>query len=192
MNPETNGIDLRDERTFQELFRRFYPRVRLFAGRFLGDPMAVGDVVQEAFLYMWQQALRLPDEEAFKAYLYHCVKNKCLNYLRDCGRRGEMADLEEAAAEQAAEEWQADHWLIESELKARLLEEIDRLPEVRKEIMLMRLDGRSFEEISQELRLNINTLKTYKKQIYKELRFRLKDLEEGGALGVLLLGWLCL
>ena len=41
----------------------------------------------------------------------------------------------------------------------------------------MRLEGNSYEEISKELHLNINTLKTYKKQIYKDLRIRLKDLD---------------
>ena len=72
---------------------------------------------------------------------------------------------------------QVDYWIIENELRARILEEIDRLPDVRREIMLMRLEGNSYEEISKELHLNINTLKTYKKQIYKDLRIRLKDLD---------------
>ena len=44
--------------------------------------------------------------------------------------------------------------------------------------MLLRLEGNSFDEISRALHLNINTLKTYKKQIYRDLRVRLTDLGE--------------
>ncbi len=114
----------------------------------------------------------LTDETAFKAYLYSCVKNKCLNYLRD--HRGTLQTVELRECE---DDGQVDYWIIENELRARILEEIDRLPDVRREIMLMRLEGNSYEEISKELHLNINTLKTYKKQIYKDLRIRLKDLD---------------
>ena len=72
-------IDLRDERVLRELLGRFYARACVFAGRFLPDGMLAADLVQEAFLYMWQHVPVLTDETAFKAYLYSCVKNKCLN-----------------------------------------------------------------------------------------------------------------
>ncbi|MDE7074813.1 MAG: sigma-70 family RNA polymerase sigma factor [Odoribacter sp.] len=174
-------IDLRDEQVLREMFGRFYARACIFAGRFMRDGMLAADLVQEAFLYMWQNELVLTDELAFKAYLYNCVRNKCLNYLRDHRVELQMVELEEGIAD----EMQVDHWIIENELRARILEEIERLPDVRREIMMMRLEGNSFEEISKELHLNINTLKTYKKQIYKELRIRLKDLD-------VCIWWICL
>ena len=96
-----------------------------------------------------------------------------------------MQDLEE--------DWedgvQLDHWIIENDLRRRILEEINKLPEVRREIMLMRLEGNSFEEISKELNLNINTLKTNKKQAYRELRLRLADL--GNCIVLLLFMFVC-
>ncbi len=165
-------IDLRNERVLRELFGRFYARACVFAGRFLPDGMLAADLVQEAFLYMWQHVPVLMDETAFKAYLYSCVKNKCLNYLRD-----HRVTLQTVELRECEDDGQVDYWIIENELRARILEEIDRLPDVRREIMLMRLEGNSYEEISKELHLNINTLKTYKKQIYKDLRIRLKDLD---------------
>ena len=85
-----------------------------------------------------------------------------------------MEELEDSIED----ETRIDHWIIENELSARILHEIEKLPEIRKNIMLMRLDGHSYEEISRELNLNINTLKTHKKQAYRELRGRLADLSE--------------
>lgn len=167
-------IDLKDERVLREMFRKYFPRLRALATRLLRDEMLASDMVQEAFLYGWQKAPRLEGEAACKSYLYYCVRNKCLNYLRD--HRQELAA--EELQETLEDDFRVDHWIIENEVKARILEEIHRLPEVHRNIMLLRLEGNSFDEISRALHLNINTLKTYKKQIYRDLRVRLTDLGE--------------
>lgn len=173
MKKLTGTINLQDEKVLQEMFKRFYAQACLFAGRFLPEHV-VADIVQEAFLYMWQNVPTLPDEHAFKSYLYYYVKCKSLNYLRDHRTELAMEELEDSIED----ETHIDHWIIENELQARILHEIEKLPEIRKNIMLMRLEGHSYEEISKELNLNINTLKTHKKQAYRELRGRLADLSE--------------
>lgn len=173
MKKQAGAINLQDEKVLQEMFKRFYAQACLFAGRFL--PKEVGaDIVQEAFLYMWQNMPVFDREESFRAYLYCYVKSKCLNYLRDHREDLNMEILDE----RIEDEEKIDHWIIENELSARILHEIEKLPEIRKNIMLMRLDGHSYEEISKELNLNINTLKTHKKQAYRELRGYLSDLSE--------------
>lgn len=185
MERKPESINLKDERTFRDLFKRFYASACQFARHFLRDKMLAADMAQESFLYMWEHVQVLENEMAFKSYLYHCVKNKCLNYIRDHRVELSMQDLEE--------DWedgvQLDHWIIENDLRRRILEEINKLPEVRREIMLMRLEGNSFEEISKELNLNINTLKTNKKQAYRELRLRLADL--GNCIVLLLFMFVC-
>lgn len=165
-------IDLKHEPTLRELFRKFFPRAQSFATQLLRDKMTAANVIQEAFLYMWEKASVFPDEPSFKAYLYYCVKNRSLNYIRDHRVKRHMEELQEAWADEDA----VDRLLIKQELKARVLEEINRLPDVRKEILLLRLEGNSYDDISRELNLNINTLKTYRKQAYRELRGRLVDL----------------
>lgn len=163
-------INLQDEKVLKEMFKRFYAQACLFAERFLPGQV-VADVVQEAFLYMWQNVPTLSSEKAFKSYLYHYVRSKCLNYLRDHRVELQMEELKKGTED----EIQIDYWIIENELQARILEEIESLPDIRKNIILLRLEGHSYEEISKELNLNINTLKTHKKQAYRELRKRLAD-----------------
>lgn len=71
-----------------------------------------------------------------------------------------------------------DHLIIEQELKARILEEINKLSDVKRDIMLLRMKGYSYDEISEELSLSINTVKTHKKQAYKDLRIHLSDYNQ--------------
>ena len=68
--------------------------------------------------------------------------------------------------------------VIEHELKARILEEINKLSDVKREIMLLRMKGYSYDEISEELSLSINTIKTHKKQAYKDLKIYLSDYKQ--------------
>ena len=166
-------IDLRDSRIFRALYEDIYPSVYFFAMRLLNDNVVSEDIVQEAFLYMWQKNSSFHNVKAFKSYLYCCVKNNCMNYIRDHRSERDMQELDENIVDEVA----IDHLIIEQELRAQILEEINKLSEIKKDIMLLRLEGRSYNEISRHLDLSINTIKTHKKQIYKKLKIRLFDLK---------------
>ena len=180
---ETLEIDLKDPRIFEAVFDMFFHRAHSFALKILKDEMISADIVQEAFLYMWEKANYFSSMLSFKCYLYNCVKNKCLNYMRDYQVERKMRELEDVYFD----ETNIEHWIIEQELRARILEEINKLQGVKRDIMLLRLEGNSYDEISEELQLNINTVKNHKKQAYKELKIRLSDCEKYVFLIVLLL-----
>lgn len=58
------------------------------------------------------------------------------------------------------------------------MEEINKLSDVKRDIMLLRMEGYSYDEISEELSLSINTVKTHKKQAYKDLKLHLSDYNQ--------------
>lgn len=167
-------IEIKDERIFRSLFDLFYPRAYVFACHILQDTGAGADIAQEAFLYIWQKTSTFPNVQAFKVYLYQVLKNKCLNYMRDLHKSLDIEQWHEKIADNTA----LEHLIIEQELRARILQEINELSEIRRKIMLLRLEGKSFEEISRELNLNINTVKAHKKESYKFLRIKLSDYDK--------------
>ena len=166
---ETSEIDLKDSQIFKAIFNMFYPRAYTFTLKLLRDEVISADITQEAFLYMWEKAYRFPDMMSFKSYLYSCLKNKTLNYIRD--HKVERKDI-------FVDEVSIDHLVIEHELKAKILEEINKLSDVKRDIMLLRMKGYSYDEISEELSLSINTVKTHKKQAYKDLKVHLSDYNQ--------------
>ena len=171
---ETSEIDLKDTQIFKAIFNMFYPRAYTFTLKLLRDEVISADITQEAFLYMWEKAYRFPDMMSFKSYLYSCLKNKTLNYIRDHKVERIMEELKDVFVDDIL----VDHLIIEHELKARILEEINKLSDVKRDIMLLRMEGYSYDEISEELSLSINTVKTHKKQAYKDLKLHLSDYNQ--------------
>ena len=171
---ETSEIDLKETQIFKAIFNMFYPRAYTFTLKLLRDEVISADITQEAFLYMWEKAYRFPDMMSFKSYLYSCLKNKTLNYIRDHKVERNMEELKDVFVDDIL----VDHLIIEHELKARILEEINKLSDVKRDIMLLRMEGYSYDEISEELSLSINTVKTHKKQAYKDLKLHLSDYNQ--------------
>ncbi|MBC5621274.1 MULTISPECIES: sigma-70 family RNA polymerase sigma factor [Butyricimonas] len=171
---ETSEIDLKDAQIFKAVFNMFYPRAYTFTLKLLQDEVVSADITQEAFLYMWEKAYCFPDLLAFKSYLYSCLKNKTLNYIRDYRVERGMQELKDVFVDEV----DIDHLIIKQELKARILDEVNRLGGVKRDVILLRLEGYSYDEISEELGLSINTVKTHKKQAYKDLRIHLSDYSQ--------------
>ena len=159
---ETSEIDLKDSQIFKAIFNMFYPRAYTFTLKLLRDEVISADITQEAFLYMWEKAYRFPDMMSFKSYLYSCWKNKTLNSIRDHKVERNMEELEDIFVDEVS----IDHLVIEHELKAKILEEINKLSDVKRDIMLLRMKGYSYDEISEEVALIIDTVKTDKKHAY--------------------------
>lgn len=185
---ETTEIDLKNAQIFKAVFNMFYPRAYTFTLKLLRDEMVSADITQDAFIAMWEKAYCFSDLVTFKSYLYNCLKNKALNHIRDHRVEREMQELKDVFEDEIA----IDHLIIKQELKARILEEVNKLPGVKRDILLLRLDGYSYDEISEELRLNINTVKTHKKQAYRDLRIHLSDYDKCVFMLIMMLtAWFC-
>lgn len=171
---EMSVIEIGEPQVFRLLFDTFYPRACLFASKLVKSRDAGADIAQETFLYIWQNTRHFPHVLAFKSYLYTTLKCKCLNYIRDYRVVEDVDELKETVAEDRNEEC----LIIEQELKARILQEINKLPEMKREIMMLRLEGKQYEEISEQLHLSINTVKAHKKESHRQLRIGLSDCEK--------------
>lgn len=181
---EMSEVEVRDRKVFRLLFDTFFPRACFFAGRLLNDREAGADVAQEVFLSIWQKGECFQNLQVFKTYLYVALKHKCLNILRD---RPKLTGVEEIK-KLVSEEVRVDHLIIREEIKGRILCEIEKLPSVKRDIMMLRLEGRSYEDISRELGLSLNTVKTHKKESYKQLRIGLSNGEKLTMMCLLVLG----
>lgn len=66
---------------YEYLFATYYPRLHNYALCFLADGDAVGDIIQDCFMKLWEKRGELI-LQSVDALLFRMVRNQCLNYLR--------------------------------------------------------------------------------------------------------------
>ena len=139
-----------EDRAFTLLMRRHKEALYRFVRRYVGEPDAAYEVVQETFVAAWRAVDRFDGRRPFPTWLRAIALNKC----RDRGRRlavrrailGER-DLDGAEARSRADPGATpEEALARAEAVARLDRAIARLPAKLKEPLLLTW----FEEMSQQ------------------------------------------
>ncbi len=153
---------------FRELFNLYYPRLTLFAGKFLSSNQDIEDCVLECFNSLWEKREKLESREHAKSYLYTSVRNKCLNKLRSNKVR-QSIDIEEF--NDITDNKCVEISVIDSELHAMLFEAINKLPEdARKVIELNVFEKLKMHEIAEDMDISINQVKALKTKAIRELK----------------------
>jgi len=76
-----------DENAFRELVEPYGRELQLHCYRILGSLQDAEDQVQETFLAAWRALGDFEGRATLRAWLYRIATNRCLNALRDRGRR---------------------------------------------------------------------------------------------------------
>ena len=155
---------------FDILFEKYYERLVLFAEGYVGDLKTAEDMVQDVFLALLSRK-DLKDVEYSRSYLYSCVKNGCVDYLRKL----KITDPLDVKLFDAAY-YTGDFDVLEQEkLICRVEEEIEKLPEQRREVLKLSVyEGMSYPRIAEVTGLSVNTVKTQMKAALKFLRENLQ------------------
>lgn len=160
-------IDLSDDKIFKELFVGYFAPLCVFAKGFVGN-FNDEDVVSSVFLKLYQQGKKFDNIDDFVFYLYRSVRNQCLDAIKTNSRMSERNQLfcEELEPEDFLEQ------ILQNEMLAEVYREIQSLPTYSRRIIeLSYFEGKSNQEIADELHLSLQTVKNYKYQAV----LRLKD-----------------
>lgn len=150
-----------DKRRFETEFRKLYLPLGMYALRYVGDTDSAEDTVQNAFLKAWQAIGNGSDIADFKAFMYRCVRNECISFLR---RQERFVGIEEVPEVE-------DTDIDTSERDARIWRAIDELPDRCREVFLLsKRDGLSNEEIAAELDITVKTVKNQMTKAFSRLR----------------------
>lgn len=151
---------------FERIFRDLYRPLCLFALRFTEKTEDAEDVVQQAFVDVWDKCCNNVTIANFKSYLYQAVRNRSLTLIAQSSDTGQdtesLADLEDTSEEEQ---------ISRSERDARLWAAIDGLPPERKKIFLLsKRDGLKYQEIAEELNISVKTVENQIGKALKTLR----------------------
>lgn len=165
MNLILDEISKKNEKVFKNFFDKHYKELVVYANGYLFDKDSSEDIVQEIFIYIWENAYKLNIETSLKSYLYSMVRNKCLNYLKSIKLTDsfELLDfninlITEHVFNSTTEE---DKKIVYHQI----LKIIDTLPEKMQQVVKLKfLHNYKYSEIASELDVSVNTVKTQLKR----------------------------
>ncbi len=163
---------MQDKEQFETLFRSHYGQMLMLAKRLLKDNEEAEDVVSEIFEEVWAGTIH-PFANDPTAYLYSCVRNRCLDSLRHLKikeRISRLITLDTSIAIMPSE----DHHQKELE---RIREIVDtRLSDRDRQILLMKYEKKmKYREIAQKLAISETAVYKHLVNALEILRDNLKD-----------------
>jgi RNA polymerase sigma-70 factor (ECF subfamily) len=165
-----------NENAFRKLFDLYYQDIYGYSISLLKSKDLAEENVQEVFLKVWLHRENLNIEQSFKSYLFTIARNQAFNSLNKASN-DEILKEEIFYSSQKSYD-QGDYSVRESDCKKLKKEALKQLPPKRKQIFKMsRKQGKTYEEISQELGISVNTVKSQMSKALESLRlfFQLHD-----------------
>lgn len=168
------------EQAFAELYKAYYAYLNAVAIYYLQDKEVAQEVVDDVFLNVWEKRENLIFPIHY--YLVRSVQNGCLNYIRSQralqtaldGHRDEVLFFLEEHILSTSTPLE-DVELKETEAEIRRV--VDNLPvKMRAVFEAYFYDGKSAEEIAEEMNLSVNTIRVQIKNALDKLKQSLKHL----------------
>jgi RNA polymerase sigma-70 factor (ECF subfamily) len=162
------------ESAFEMLFKTYYKPLCNYAYSFLNDKDEAEEVVQSAFITVWDKRQTIDIQTSIKSYLYRMVRNSCLNVIKHEKIKQQHVAYEMAGGEPSHEG--VSQSVTSSELEQKIYEAMKALPEqCRLVFQLSRFEELKYAEIATQLDISV---KTVENQMGKALRIMREKLKE--------------
>ena len=175
------GLKQKNLTIYRELFFKYHGRLVLFANKFTGDLQVSQDLVQDAFMKLWEKPETLQSMKSPKSYLFQSVRNMCRNYQRHL-------QIKHSAEEKIAFEIDSFereaffdnndplHSLLEKEMEQEIEKIIQSMPEkCRKVFQMSRRDQLKNAEIARELDISVKMVEKHISKALAIMRSKLSD-----------------
>lgn len=162
-----------NDKAFLYLYKKYAATLRYFSSKYVDNDIQIEDVIQDAFLNLWEKRYNFKTESTIKAYLYKIVRSYSIDTIRSSGIADRYA--QKIVWEQEEHESFLEN-IIESETFQMIQSVFNELTPACKEVYQLSLHGKSHEEISRTLDISINTVKKHKNNANHYMRERLKYL----------------
>ncbi len=178
----------RDEQTLltdlksggQAAFNYFYEKYSLQLYRKLLKMVRINvvaeELLQDLFLKIWEKREQIDPDQPFKAYLYRIAERIVYDYFRKLAREAKASDYISANSSEIYEQF--DNGGLETEMRNKVQNAIARLPEQQRIVFnLCKIEGKSYEEVSNLLGITTGTINTHITRATKTIKIYLTETD---------------
>lgn len=143
---------------FNDIIHQCYRKLYIIAFRIIKNRQEAEDIVQNVFIKMWIMGDKLDGYKDIEALAVTITKNNCIDLLRKM--KHIETDLALFEADSFVLSPSPHEQMVRNETSSILTRIINDLPPHYRDIVQLReIDGLSYEEISQQTNMNINSLR---------------------------------
>lgn len=155
-------------------FKTYYQPLCKYAYSFIQDKEEAEEIVQSAFLSVWEKRESLDIKTSLKSYLYTMVRNTSLNVIKH--EKIKQKYVGEALAVEARSHDNVAQKVISSELEEKIQQALEALPEqCRLVFKLSRFEELKYTEIAEQLSISVKTVENQMGKALRIMREQLKD-----------------
>lgn len=164
-----------NEHAYKEVYRLHYAVLCAYARQFVNDDFEDESIVDDVILHLWEIRQQLRIDRSLRSYLISCVHNRCMNVIRERKVVPAIVGLPKDELLHEPSTAYPLSTLLEKKLEKKIKQAVDSLPdECRRVFTLSRYEGMTYEGISKELGISVNTVKYHIKRALKILYNRLE------------------
>jgi RNA polymerase sigma-70 factor (ECF subfamily) len=173
--------DIHDSRQFEKLYKRLQPILYAYSRKFIDDAETAKDLIQDAFLRLWEDRDAVRIHTSVNAYLVKTVHNLCLLHIRKQHIHQNYEHYASVAIKEAelnflSPENAAYTSIFLKDIEAILQKSVEKLPPQSRRIFLMsRMENLSNVEIAGRLDISVRTVEN---QIFRALKMLKLDLND--------------
>jgi RNA polymerase sigma factor (sigma-70 family) len=174
-----------DDSAFEELYRRYRPRIAAFVRGQLRDDARAEDVTQEAFFSALRRMRATDSQIAFKPWIYEIARNAAIDSFRRTSRAQEVSihgddALRPSDRTRLVGSRAPDSALLVKERWEHLRGAFDELPDTHHRVLIMReLEGLSYREIGERLELSRPAVESVLFRARRRLEREYEELDTG-------------
>lgn len=157
-----------DRNAFEQLFQEYYVVLCNYVGNLIEDQVQAEDIVQDLFVHLWNNQENIEVQGAIKSYLFSSVKHRALNVLKHQAIERNHSPLLAEFLEDISNVDYSEEDTQQVEKIKKLLETLP--PQCRMVFTMSCLEGKRYKEISNELGISVNTVKSHIVKAYRTIR----------------------
>lgn len=167
-----NKLKTGDKQSYELIFKMYYPQLCLFANKFTKDFDLAREVVQDLFVYLWENKHTLHNKSSIKSYLFAAVR---FNSIRRFNSQGRKTNIIKDIPEDALEINFFDE-IEYAELQEVVYTTIESLsPQCKKIFKMSRFDNMTYSKIAKALNISQKTVEAHMTKALKTIQKSLDD-----------------